>query len=73
MWRIQGIICLFLLIFALMIRFSWPEGTEMIRGMLISDELGRGAEAFWNMLQYVESGEELSDAIAVFWQDLWYE
>ena len=70
--RIQTLICLCLLAFALCVRLSWPEGTKVMRQVLVSEQLSQEAEAFLGMIQQVRAGEPLTDAVAVFCQEIFH-
>ena len=71
-WELQTLICVFMLVLALCVRLTWPEGTQLIRQILITDTLSQDAEAFMEMLRQVGAGESLSDAVAVFCQEIFH-
>ena len=71
--RIQTLICLCLLAFALCVRLSWPEGTQAMRAILVSDQLSQEAEAFLTMIQRVGEGAPFGDAVAVFCQEIFHD
>lgn len=70
--RTQVIICIFLLLLALCVRVSWPEGSEMLQNVLISDQLSHDAEAFIQFVEQIWAGEDLAEAVGLFCQEIIY-
>lgn len=69
-FRIQVFCAAFLLLFVLLARVIWPEGTETLRKLLVSEQLSHGAQAVAAMIEGLEAGESLSDVVEVFCQEI---
>ena len=67
---LQTMIALILLLFSVCVRLSWPEGTAKLRETLVSQELSREAKALAAMAEDLAAGEKVSDAVAVFCQEV---
>lgn len=59
-------IAAFLLLFAVTVRLAWPEGTAVLREILIPTDLTAAEQAFQSMMEDLRRGENLGDAITVF-------
>ena len=70
--RVQILISTFLLLFALCVRVSWPAGRAFIQRLLVGEEFSQGAEAVMVLLQNLEEGTSIQDAVTVFCQELLY-
>lgn len=68
--RIQMIVCVFLLIFSVCVRLFWPDGADLMRQCLVSEELSSGAQAVVALVEGLEDGESFADTVAVFCQEL---
>ena len=64
--RFRSLIAGFLLLFALIVKLLWPEGTEVLREVMIPADLNATEQAFQCMMEDLRSGENLGDAITVF-------
>ena len=70
--RQQGLTALFLLLFSIFVRLSWPAGRAYLQQILVGESLSQAAEAMVSLLQNLEGGASIPDAVAVFCQDLIY-
>lgn len=70
--RLQALIAAFLLLFSIYVRISWPAGRAFLQSVLVSDSLSHGAEAVMALLENLEAGDSISDAVAVFCQEIFY-
>ena len=64
--RFRTMVAGFLLLFALTVKVLWPEGTQVLREMLIPTDLNATEQAFQSMMEDLRMGEDLGDAITVF-------
>lgn len=69
---LQAMIGVFLLLFAMYVRFAWPEGREAMRNLLVSQFLSQGAEAVVAMVDRLEGDCSVTDAIASFCQEIFH-
>lgn len=70
---LQSLIAVCFLLFAIIVRLSWPEGTEILREVFVSDGLSRDAQALVAMAENLASGEPMSEAVSVFCQEIFGE
>lgn len=64
--RLQLLTAVFLLLFVLLVRQAWPEGTDMLRSILLPGEPGITEQSVQLMLEDIREGEPLGDAVAAF-------
>lgn len=64
--RLRAMIALCMLIFALTVRLTWTEGTEKLKAFLIPTELTVAQTAFYGMVDGIQSGVEIPDALRTF-------
>ena len=64
--RFQVLTALFLLLFVLLVRQAWPEGTQTLRRFLIPGEPTVTEEAFSGMIGEIRAGEPVGDAVTAF-------
>lgn len=64
--RIQMLTALFLLLFVLLVRQAWPEGTAVLRSMLLPGEPTVTEAAFSEMVIDIQSGEPVREAFTAF-------
>ena len=64
--RFRSLIAGFLLLFAVIVKLLWPEGTAVLRQMILPTDLSATEQAFQCMMEDLRSGENLGDAITVF-------
>ena len=64
--RLRTLTAALLLSFALTVKLLWPEGTEMLREILIPTDLTVTEQAFQSMMEDLSMGEDLGEAITVF-------
>ncbi len=64
--RLRTMIAAFLLLCAVTVKLLWPEGTQVLREILIPTDLTLTEQAFQSMMDDLRSGEDLGDAITVF-------
>lgn len=67
---LQTWIALALLLFVVSVRLSWPEGTEQLQKIFVSDNLSRDAEALVAMAENLAAGKDVQEAVAVFCQEI---
>ena len=66
--RIRLLTAVFLLILILGARLFWPEGTELLRQVLLPEEAGVTQTAFSQMVTQLQQGEPFGQAVAGFCQ-----
>lgn len=64
--RLQALTAVFLLLFVLLVRQAWPEGTRMARQFLLPGEQTATEAAFADMIGEIQEGESWSDAFSAF-------
>lgn len=57
-----------LLLFSLVVRISWQEGTEILQSVLLPGDLSVTEIAFSEMMTDLRSGVTVADAVSVFCQ-----
>lgn len=70
---LQNWIAMFLFLLALVVRITWPSGAQMLREIFVPKELSREAEAVVAMVQQLQLGDSISDAVEVFCQEIFGE
>lgn len=68
--RIQGLICCFFLLFSFTVRLFWPAGAQVLRQAFVTDQFSHGALAVMEMVEDLQQGESVSDAVSVFCQEI---
>lgn len=68
--RLPAMTAAFLLIFALLVRQFWPEGTQILRQYLLPGELSVTEQAFSSLMQNIRGGESVLSAFTVFCQEI---
>lgn len=66
--RIMTAACL--LLFVLLVRQAWPEGTEKLRQFLLPGEPTVTQEAFYSMIEGIQDGVPMGDALTAFCQQI---
>ena len=59
-----------LLVFCMLVRCFWPEGTGLLREIILPGEPTATEQAFDRMLEDLRLGESLGDAVTVFCKDV---
>lgn len=65
-FRFHLLTAVFLLLFVLLVRQAWPEGTERLRSVLLPGEPGSTEKAVQVLLTDVQEGEPIGDAVTAF-------
>lgn len=60
-------------VFALLVRFQWPAGREMLLAYLMPDQQSITQAAFSDFMGNLRKGAAMADALTVFCKDLLYE
>lgn len=68
--RIQILTAAFFLLFVLLVRQAWLEGTEILRNTLLPGELSFTRTAFQTMLGDIRQGTSVQEALTVFCQQI---
>ena len=68
--RLQALTAVFLLLFVLAIRQTWPEGSAVLRRCLIPGEPTVTEEMFHEMVSDIQAGEPLGQAVTAFCKEL---
>ena len=68
--RLQTVVAAFIFLLVLCVCASWPEGTAQLRRVFVSEELSESAQAMIAMVEDLKAGDDISDAIMVFCQEL---
>lgn len=68
--RIQILTAAFFLLFVLLVRQAWPEGTQMLREILLPGEPSFTQTAFQTMLGDIRQGTSVQEALTVFCQQM---
>ena len=64
--RLRALTAAFLLVFVLVVRFTWPRGTETIRRILMPAESTVTEAAFSEMIVMIQDGEPVGNALTSF-------
>ena len=64
--RIRILTALFLLLFCASIRFLWPEGTAVLKSLLLPGTLTATEQALLTMMEELRLGESLGASITTF-------
>lgn len=67
---IQTLFAALFLLLSAGVRIFWPEGTDALRQILVSEELSQSAQAFMSMVENLENGDSVADVVAVFCQEI---
>lgn len=70
--RMQAFTAAFLLLFALCVRTSRPEGAAVLRGVLLPREPVDTQAAVQTLVSSLQNGEPLADAVAAFCQEIFH-
>lgn len=68
--RLQTMTAVFFLLFALLVSFTWSEGTEKLREYLIPGERSVTQAAFQTFVEDLQEGEPVGDALTTFCRDI---
>lgn len=68
--RLQTLSAAFLLFFVLCVRTSWPAGTEKLQEILLPGKPSQAGTAFETLVENLQHGDDLTDAVTVFCQDI---
>ena len=68
--RLQTVVAAFSFLLVLCVCASWPEGTAQLRRVFVSKELSESAQAMVSMVENLKAGDDISDTIMVFCQEL---
>ena len=71
--RIRILVVLSFLFFALMVRFIWPEGREVLAIHLLPQNQTVTEMALSNLLEDLRHGEQIMDSLTVFCREILYE
>ena len=69
-FRLRTMIAAILVVFSLIVRLTWQEGTDMLREYLLPGEQTLTQEAFSELVVDLREGEHLKDALTVFCQTI---
>lgn len=64
--RLRTMIAAAFLVFSLVVRVMWQEGTEVLQSILLPVDLTVTEQAFSVMLSDLRGGEPVADAVTVF-------
>lgn len=64
--RLRTMIAAAFLIFSLVVRLTWNEGSEIMRQILLPGDLSVTEQAFSEMITDLREGESVADAFTVF-------
>ena len=64
--RLQIMTAAFVLLFAILVRIIWPEGSVVLQSMLLPNEAGIAESAFTDMISDIQQGDAMGDAITSF-------
>lgn len=64
--RVRTMIAAAFLIFSLIVRLTWQEGSEIMRQFLLPGDLSVAEQAFSEMISDLREGEPVADAFTVF-------
>lgn len=64
--RLRAMIAGMLLIFSLIVRFAWPEGTEQLRDYLLPGVQSVTEQAFNQLCVDLRRGDHVMEAVEVF-------
>ena len=59
--------------FALLVKFFWPEGREVLMGYLLPNKQTVALIAFSEMIENLQQGAIMSEALTVFCKEILYE
>lgn len=64
--RLRTMIAAAFLLFSIIVRLTWQEGTEIMRQALLPGDLTVTEQAFSEMITDLRQGEPVADAVTVF-------
>ena len=64
--RFQALTAMCLMLFSLGVRQVWPEGREVLQDFLMPGDMTVTQAAFGDMLENLENGQNLTDAVTAF-------
>lgn len=70
--RLQALTAACLLAFTFGVKTIWPEGTEVLRQVLLPGEPGITEKAFQTFVENVQEGESFGDAVTTFCKEILY-
>lgn len=65
-FRLHIMTAIFLVLFVLLVRQVWPEGTDMLRTFLLPGDPTANEQAVSSLIQDLRAGEAFADALTVF-------
>lgn len=63
--RLRPLTAAFALAFVILVRCTWPQGSQILRQLLLPQTDGTGA-AFQQMAQEIRAGEPVGEAVTAF-------
>lgn len=66
--RLRTMVAVILVLFSLTVRFTWQEGTDILREYLLPGEQTLTQAAFSELVVDLREGEHLKDALTAFCQ-----
>ena len=64
--RLRTMIAASFLIFSLVVRLTWEDGTEKLRSIFMPEPLSVTEQAFSELVTDLQEGQTLSDALTIF-------
>ena len=64
--RIHMLTAVFLLLFVLLVKQTWPEGTDRLRSVFLPGKPGKTEQAVYVLLDEVRNGASVADAMTTF-------
>ena len=71
--RLRTMVAVILVMFSLLVRLTWQEGTDKLREYLLPGEQTLTQEAFSELVVDLRKGEHLKDALTVFCETIFNE
>ena len=68
--RLRTMIAAALLIFSMIVRLLWPDGTTLLQSVFLPTDLTVAEEAFSVLLEEVRQGQPVDDSITAFCQKI---
>lgn len=67
-FRLRSMVAVAFLLFSLVVRFCWTEGTDMLRSLFLPGDLTVTEQAFRDMVDDLRHGVPIGDSVTVFCQ-----
>lgn len=71
--RLRTLVAAVLLLFSIMVRLLWPDGTTILRSVFLPGNLSVTEVAFSEFVEDIRDGQSLEDSVTVFCRKIIHE